>query len=88
MIVTVAIMDSTRAAVAMASMAPNITAISGGGHIHHKYNKYNKYNDFWFNFSWYSPACHYETKPDRVKVWDRHGNPYFKWVKRDVKVCY
>ncbi len=40
----------------------------------------------WLNYSWY-PSCHYETKKVRIKVWDRYGNPHFKWVWRDVKVC-
>jgi len=56
----------------------------GGGH-HGHHNGWNN-GHIWLGYSWY-PSCHYETKKIRVKLWDRHGNPYFKWVWRDVKVC-
>jgi hypothetical protein len=56
----------------------------GGGH-HGSHNKWNN-GHIWLNYSWY-PSCHYETKKIRIKVWDRYGNPHFKWVWRDVKVC-
>ena len=60
----------------------------GGGHGYHKFHKYNKFNNFWLSYSRYRARCHYEPERVRIKVWDRRGNAYFKWVKRDVKVCY
>ena len=59
----------------------------GGGHGKHggHYNKFRNY-PFWLNYSWY-PSCSYEPRKVRVKWWDRWGNPHFKWVWRDVKVC-
>ncbi|WP_141700846.1 hypothetical protein [Methyloceanibacter superfactus] len=56
----------------------------GGGH-HGHHNKWHN-GPIWLNYSWHS-SCHYETKKVRIKVWDRYGNPHFKWVWRDVKVC-
>ena len=58
-----------------------------GRHGHHKY-KHHKSNYFWLNYSWFPSRCHYEPQRVRVRVWDRRGHAYFKWVRRDVKVCY
>lgn len=62
----------------------------GGGHYggggHHGHHKFNRYPPLWLNYSWY-PRCHYETQKVRIKVRDRRGRPYRKWVWRDVKVC-
>lgn len=33
------------------------------------------------------PYCHFEPQKVRIKVWDRRGNPYRKWIWKDVKVC-
>jgi hypothetical protein len=33
------------------------------------------------------PRCRYEPRKVRIKVWDRRGRLYHKWVWRDVKVC-
>jgi len=35
-----------------------------------------------------SSSCHYETQKVRIKFYDHWGNPHFKWIWRDVKVCY
>ena len=31
--------------------------------------------------------CHYAPRKASIKAWDRRGNPYRKWVWKDVKVC-
>ena len=54
----------------------------GGPGWNHKFSRY----PFWLNYSWY-PSCHYETRKVRIKVRDRWGRPYHKWVWKDVKVC-
>ena len=53
-----------------------------GGHYEHGWYRYP---NWWFNYSY--PRCHYEPRKARIKVWDRHGRPYHKWVWKDVKVC-
>ena len=57
----------------------------GGGDHYGHHNKWNKGNS-WRNYSWY-PRCHYETKKVRIRAFNRYGQPTFKWVWRDVKVC-
>ena len=55
---------------------------SGGRHHHYRFN-----NTIWWGLALSTP-CHYETQQVRIKVYDRWGYPHFKWVWRDVKVCY
>jgi hypothetical protein len=54
----------------------------GGGGNHHHFN-----NNIWWSLALCS-SCHYETQKVRIKFYDHWGNPHFKWVWRDVKVCY
>jgi hypothetical protein len=51
---------------------------------HHGHRWY-RYPHWWLTHSY--PRCHYEPRKVRIKVWDRHGRPYHKWVWRDGKVC-
>ena len=55
-------------------------------HGHSWKNKYHRYGPAWFDYRG-RPYCHYEPRKVRIKVWDRRGNPYRKWVWKDVKVC-
>ena len=41
---------------------------------------------WWLNYAW-QPRCQYVPRKARIKVWDRRGRPYHKWVWRDVRVC-
>lgn len=60
----------------------------GRHHGHRPYwkHQYYRYPPLWLNYAW-SPRCRYVPRKARIKVWDRHGRPYHKWVWRDVKVC-
>lgn len=33
------------------------------------------------------PYCHFAPRKVPIRVWDRRGNPYRKWVWKDVRVC-
>lgn len=33
------------------------------------------------------PYCQLRPRKVPIRVWDRRGNPYKKWVWKDVKVC-
>jgi len=40
----------------------------------------------WFDYRG-RPYCHYAPRKVPIKVWDRRGNSYRKWVWKDVRVC-
>lgn len=44
------------------------------------------YGRNWFDYRG-RPYCHYAPRKVPIKVWDRRGNPYRKWVWKDVRVC-
>lgn len=56
---------------------------------HQKRNKakrWHQHGPSWFDYRGRG-SCHFAPRRVPVKVWDRHGNPYRKWVWRDVRVC-
>jgi hypothetical protein len=40
----------------------------------------------WFDYRG-RPHCHVAPRKVPIKVWDRRGNSYRKWVWKDVRVC-
>jgi hypothetical protein len=58
----------------------------GGRHYggHYGYGWY-RYPSWGFTNPY--PRCRYQPRKVRIKVWDRRGRLYYKWVWRDVKVC-
>ena len=61
-----------------------------GRHRHHQ-GRERAWRGYPYGRSWFDyrgrPYCHYAPRKVPIKVWDRRGNPYRKWVWRDVRVC-
>ncbi|MEM8643612.1 MAG: hypothetical protein AAGF09_01825 [Pseudomonadota bacterium] len=52
----------------------------------HGARRYHSYGGSWFDYRG-RPYCRLEPRKVPIKVWDRRGNPYRKWVWKDVRVC-
>ncbi|MDJ0512062.1 MAG: hypothetical protein QNJ62_01310 [Methyloceanibacter sp.] len=48
--------------------------------------RFHSYDGSWFDYRG-SPYCRFEPRKVPIKVWDRRGNSYRKWVWKDVRVC-
>ncbi|GFO82969.1 hypothetical protein [Methyloceanibacter sp.] len=57
-----------------------------GRHNRHDWRHWDRYGSSWFD---HRGRRHCRTVPRKVsiKAWDRRGNPYHKWVWKDVRVC-
>ncbi|ODS00731.1 hypothetical protein AUC68_14230 [Methyloceanibacter methanicus] len=61
------------------------------GRRHHHSDRYGAQRWHRYGPSWFDDRgrrhCHYAPRKVSIKVWDRRGNPYRKWVWKDVRVC-
>lgn len=55
------------------------------GH-HHSRRDWDRRGRSWFDYRGYR-SCRTVPRKVSIKVWDRRGNPYHKWVWKDVRVC-
>ena len=53
---------------------------------HHGAKRDHRYGRGWFDYRGRS-YCHLAPRKVPIKVWDRRGNSYRKWVWKDVRVC-
>lgn len=53
---------------------------------HHGAKRDHRYGRSWFDYRGRS-YCHVAPRKVPIKVWDRRGNSYRKWVWKDVRVC-
>ena len=53
---------------------------------HNWRSRHHGYGPSWFNYRG-RPYCRYEPRRVPIKVWDRRGHSYRKWVWKEVKVC-
>lgn len=52
----------------------------------HGWRHWDRYGPSWFDYRGRG-RCYTEPRRVSIKVWDRRGNPYHKWVWQDVRVC-
>ena len=53
---------------------------------HHGARQRYRYGPGWFDYR-SRPYCHFAPRQVPIRVWNRRGNPYLKWVWKDVRVC-
>lgn len=56
------------------------------GHDRYGWRHWDRYGPSWFDYRG-RPHCRTVPRKVSIKVWDRRGNPYHKWVWKDVRVC-
>ncbi|BAQ16497.1 hypothetical protein [Methyloceanibacter caenitepidi] len=61
------------------------------GRYRHYREHYGAKRDYRYGRSWFDyrgrPYCRLAPRKVPIKVWDRRGNSYRKWVWKDVRVC-
>lgn len=61
------------------------------GHYGHHRGGYGPRRGYPYSWGWFDyrgrPYCRLAPRKVPIKVWDRRGNSYRKWVWKDVRVC-